>query len=96
MGYVIFVKLFAFAREVVGKDLVKVKIEGDTTVGDVLKDLRADFPQLNGILFDKNGNLRPDYSVFVNEKRLEKRQFYKYHLHSGDTILIYPPVGGGC
>ncbi len=95
MNNTVSVKLFAFARESVGKNLVEIEVNEHSTISDALEVLRSKFPQLESILFDDNGNLKSDYSIFVNDTRVEKKRFGKYLLRPKDTLLIYPPVGGG-
>ncbi len=95
MNRAVFVKLFAFARESVGKAVIELSFYEDMTINDLLRRLKAKFPQLGPVLFNDNGNLKSDYSIFVNEIRVEKKQFDKYRLKPGDTVFVYPPVGGG-
>ncbi|UCE74895.1 MAG: molybdopterin converting factor subunit 1 [Methanomassiliicoccales archaeon] len=77
------VKFFASYKEALGKDELKIELDKDSTVSDLLKALRRDYPEL--------GKLMETLVVSIN---LE----YASHdsvLKEGDEVALLPPVSGG-
>lgn len=77
------VKLFAAARQAVGKTTVEVELDRDTTVGGLRRQLIAAYPALE--------TLAPHLSVAVNQQYAPD----DYVLHDDEEIACFPPVSGG-
>lgn len=77
------VKLFARLREVVGSGELLHEVEEGATLGDLLRALYAQFPELQALasrtFVALNHQLAPPSSP----------------LHDGDEVALFPPVSGG-
>ena len=78
-----------------GKELVKGKYEVEArTVADVLENLSERL----GRPFDEiylDGVVRNLYILLLNGKPCDRKRIHQTDLHEGDTLNIFPPVGGG-
>jgi len=54
------VRFYAHLRDAVGQKTVSREYEGPVTVGDVLADLAAEFPDLSGAVFADDGETLED------------------------------------
>jgi sulfur-carrier protein adenylyltransferase/sulfurtransferase len=71
-----------------------VKLEG-ATVGDLLKRLGADYPQLKKHLFDDEGRLRNFVNIYVNDDDIRNLQKEQTPVEAKDVVSIIPAVAGG-
>lgn len=77
------------------KDQTIVLSDGDT-VRDALNQLCNSYGSaLNKRLFDDTGALNPGIAVFVNGCVIHALAGLDSSLKNDDTVLIFPPVGGG-
>jgi molybdopterin synthase sulfur carrier subunit len=65
-----------------------------TTVSDGLKALSAQFDQLNGVLFDGEGNVRTTHRLFLNGDQVDQRELHKF-VAPQDTLEILTALAGG-
>ncbi|MHA1769993.1 MAG: ubiquitin-like small modifier protein 1 [Candidatus Thorarchaeota archaeon] len=88
------VKFFASVREALGTRHVEVEAN---TIQDVLDALAEMFGSAftDNVLDPETGNLKRFYSCMVNGKRTELLDGNDTTLKEGDSIAIFPPVGGG-
>jgi molybdopterin synthase catalytic subunit len=77
------VKFFASYKEALGRDELDLELKDNSTVSDLIENLRNDHPKL--------GNLLETLVVSVN---LEYAQ-YDTVLKEGDEVALLPPVSGG-
>lgn len=77
------VKFFASYKEALGREELDLELEDNSTVSDLIENLRKDHPKL--------GNLLETLVVSVN---LEYAQ-YDLVLKEGDEVALLPPVSGG-
>ena len=68
-----------------------VQLEG-STVGDLLKNLAEEFPDLKKHLYDDKGKLRNFVNVYVNDDDIRYRDKEDTEVTSDDTIIIIPSV----
>lgn len=76
------VRLFASAREAVGTPTLTVDLPAGATVGILVQQLRAGYPQLNTL---------PELVISVNYEYAHGEQ----QLREGDEVALIPPVSGG-
>ena len=77
------VKLFAVARQRIGRDEIEVELPGDTTVGRLRRALAERFPPLADILRHARIAVDSDYATDATV------------LHGASEIALIPPVSGG-
>ncbi|MGA0559646.1 MoaD/ThiS family protein [Larkinella sp. VNQ87] len=76
------VQLFGITREIVGTSALTIDLPQTGQVGDLLTDLKIQYPALNGLR---------SLLVAVNGEYAEADQA----LHPNDEIALIPPVSGG-
>lgn len=88
------VKFFATVREVTGVKSIEITAD---TIRDVLEDLKKRFGKAfhDTVIDPETGELRRFFSFMVNGKRVELLDGYDTELHDGDSIALFPPIGGG-
>lgn len=88
-------RTFATFREAVGtKSSTYESDGGETTVGDVLRDLESEYDGLAGQLLE-DGDLRPQINVLKNGREVLHLDGLETTLEDGDSLSIFPPVAGG-
>ncbi|MBS3782140.1 MAG: MoaD/ThiS family protein [Candidatus Thermoplasmatota archaeon] len=79
----VLVKFFASARDIVGKKDLKMEIQQNWKVEDVLKTIFKKYPELE--------EMEDQLLISVNKDRTKKNEVLK----DGDEIAVMPPVTGG-
>lgn len=65
-----------------------------STVGDCLNYLVKQFPAMKKLLFDQNGNLLPEFSIYVNSEDAYPQLLAKA-VKDGDELHIPSLIAGG-
>ena len=86
------VKIPTPLRPVTG-GLGEIKVDG-ATVGDVLRQLDAQYPGFAARVFDEKG-VKRFINVYVNEDNIRDRKNMETELKAGDTISVLPSIAGG-
>lgn len=87
-------RFFANFRSVVGQKELQWEVDGEsTTIGDVLHDLEAEYPDLE--FFEADGELREFISVLKNGRDIQDHDGVATEVTAEDRISIFPPVAGG-
>lgn len=87
-------RFFANFRAVVGQKILEWEYEPDEVpVGDVLKDLVEEYPEIE--LFTETGELRDFLSILRNGRDIELIEGLDTPLEDDDKLSIFPPVAGG-
>ncbi|GAB3916532.1 MoaD/ThiS family protein [Larkinella terrae] len=76
------VQLFGITREIVGSSVLTLDLPQTGQVGDLLTNLKTQYPALNGLR---------SLLIAVNGEYAEADQ----SLHPNDEIALIPPVSGG-
>lgn len=74
--------LFGVTRDIIGDSILDIEISDSQSVGDMMKELKTRFPDLNRL----NSLL-----VAVNNEYAEEDKI----LNQSDEIALIPPVSGG-
>jgi len=77
------VRLFASAREVLGREQLRLRLPAGSTVGSVRDLLCQLHPQADGVLARSAPAVNREYSHL------------DFRLSDGDEVAFLPPVGGG-
>ncbi len=88
------VEYFALLRDVTGKK-VEVWPQPEATLGDLLRALVARYGRPFERWVMKDGDLWSLVIILVNGRDVRHLQRLETPLAPGDTIVIFPPVGGG-
>ncbi len=88
-------RFFATFREAVGRKEIHREFDADATVGDVLRALEAEFPELAGELLDEGGEIRPQLTTLKNGREVVHLDGTATELEDGDRLSVFPPVAGG-
>lgn len=94
-GVTLELRFFATFREAVGRKSIERDFAGSVTVGEVLSELEAEFPELAGELLDDEGSIRPQLSVLQNGRQVIHLDGTETPLDDGDQLSVFPPVAGG-
>ena len=88
-------RFFATFREAVGQKVRHREYPDGIPVGEVLADLEADYPDLEGNLLDDEGEILPMLSILKNGKDVAHLDGVETTLTEDDTLSVFPPVAGG-
>jgi len=89
------VRLFAMFREAVGEKRLVREYDATASVRDVLADVEATYPALDGRLLDPTGELPATVSVMRNGRHVAHFDGPETELEDGDAVSVTPPVTGG-
>ena len=87
------VKFFAYLRDVFQGKEKGVELKTGTTVHELL-NLISDFPEGRTELF-KGSELKPHIIIIKDGLPVHTKQGLEKELQDGDTIYIFPFIGGG-
>ena len=65
------------------------------TVGELLENLTAEYPDLRNHLYTEEGRLRSFVNVYINDDDIRYLEKEATPLKDGDTVSIVPSVAGG-
>lgn len=88
-------RFFATFREAVGQKEIHREYDADATVGDVLRAIEDEFPELVGELLDGERDIQPQLTVLRNGREVVHLQGTETELADGDRVSVFPPVAGG-
>lgn len=80
-------------RQYVGKQS-SVEVKG-ATVGDAMRDLLTQHPELRRHLYSEDGRLRAFVNLYVNDEDIRYLQKEETAVKEGDNISIVPSIAGG-
>ena len=90
------IRLYATLRaRADGERAVEIGWRAGTTVGDIVRELIARKPGLEGYILDPRGCVVPYVSVFVEGRDIRHLAGLDTVLSAADEIAIFPPVAGG-
>ncbi len=82
--------------ETVGARVVTLEVEDGATAQQVLAELGAQYPDFQREFAQGAGDGSATYSVFVNDKLVDRWSLAETPVHDGDRLyVILPVVGGG-
>jgi molybdopterin synthase sulfur carrier subunit len=88
-------RFFANFREAVGSKTVEREYDAGETVGDVLRAIESEWPDLEGDILADDGEIKPQLSVLKNGREVLHLEGTETPLEDGDTLSVFPPVAGG-
>ena len=88
------VKFFATFRELFKGKEVEVELASAPNVQRLLNYL-CQSPKCRREILDRYGKPRPDVMILKNGKQIQSLDGVQTELEAGDTIAMFPPLGGG-
>lgn len=88
-------RFFATFRSIVGQKFLEREVPDGSTVGDVLRILESEYPDMEDRLLDENGVIREQLSILKNGQEVVHMQGADTPMEDGDTLSVFPPVAGG-
>jgi molybdopterin synthase sulfur carrier subunit len=89
------IKVYATLRDLLGAGVLEVPLDGPTTVEAVLRRLATDCPAFGKKLWDNDGRVTGYITILLNGRSVEYLSGMATPVTEGDTIALFPPVGGG-
>lgn len=87
-------RFFATFREAVGTKTLPYAAADGATVGEILRELEAEYADLEGRLI-VDGDLAPHINVLKNGREVLHLDGLETPLADGDRLAVFPPVAGG-
>lgn len=88
-------RVYATLRDLVGSSFIEVNVPQTTDVRDVLHQAALTHPELAAKLWDEQGQLSRSMQLLVNGRSIQFLQGLDTPVQPGDTLNLFPPVGGG-
>ena len=90
------VKFFTSLREITGKKEDEIQSSSVITVEELLAHLSKKYGrEFIEYLYDEKGNVLEYIQILINGRGSNELQGFETKLKEGDTVAIFPPVGGG-
>jgi molybdopterin synthase sulfur carrier subunit len=90
------VKFFTSLREITGKKEDEIQTSSIITVDELLAHLSKKYgTEFTEYLYDDKGNVRNYIQILINGRGIKVLQGFETKIKEGDTVAIFPPVGGG-
>ena len=89
------IRAYATLRDLLGASNLDRPLAAPATVGQVLRLLAADQPDLAGKLWNADGTLADYVTVLLNGRSVAYLQGEATPLTDADALSLFPPVGGG-
>ena len=91
------INFYATLRQIVGGKTLDLDIPEGATLRQLLDEIIQLHPLIRGELFDETGELYGHVHVLVNGRDAPYLEnVLDTTLNPGDTVSIFPAVGGGC
>ena len=88
------VKFFATFREIFNANEIEIELEGAPNLQQLLNSL-CKSRKCRRQIFERSGELRPSVVILKNGKQIQSLDGVQTSLEAGDTIAMFPPLGGG-
>ncbi|TFH13361.1 MoaD/ThiS family protein [Candidatus Bathyarchaeota archaeon] len=89
------IRFYGIAYENTGTREWIPELKEKATIGTLLRLIVEQFPQLNSLVFDKEGRFSNYLSLAVNNVDILGLNGSETVLLEGDIVFVMPPIGGG-
>lgn len=86
-------RFFANFREAVGQKEIGWEVDEGATVGSVLNEVEAEYPEVD--IFNDDAEIREFLSIMKNGRDVTYIDGVDTALAADDTVSVFPPVAGG-
>jgi molybdopterin synthase sulfur carrier subunit len=90
------VKVYATLRLKIGQAEIDVSTGPGDTVRDAIQEVLERYPALTPDLMSEGGELVTHVHVFLSGRNIRLLDGLDTRIREGQTLAIFPPVGGGC
>jgi molybdopterin converting factor small subunit len=81
--------------EIIGKRREKMHVESDSTLRELLEEMRKKHKRLGGFIFESEGKIRNSIAFAVNGISISKSQLEKIKCGDVSEFVVLPPISGG-
>ncbi|MEM3673495.1 MAG: MoaD/ThiS family protein [Candidatus Bathyarchaeia archaeon] len=93
---VVTVKFVGALRGISGKERLTIKIEGETSLRELVKKIVKQQPKLKRVLIDPElQDPRPNALILVNGKEISVLKGLETVVREGDEVVFVPVIHGG-
>ena len=90
------VQYTAQLRTAVGRAEEEIDLPDGSNLDDVLVRVASEMcREAAGYLLAPGGGLQPSLLVAVNDRAISTREAPAVPIHSGDVVILLPPIAGG-
>ena len=90
------VRFFTSLRGITGKNEDEIQSPNIINIEEFLARLSKKYGrEFTEYVYDEKGNVRTYIQILINGRGLNALQGFETKLKEGDTVAIFPPVGGG-
>ena len=89
------VRLYATLRQIVGTKIVEVPVNTEKTIGDVLRSLVRQYPELDESIWNPDKSLAGHVAVILNGRDIRHLEGVDTSITDDGILDVFPPVGGG-
>lgn len=89
------VRLYATLRQIIGTKIVEVPVHTEKTIGDVLRSLVRQYPELDESIWYPDGSLAGHVAVILNGRDIRHLEGVDTSITDDGILDVFPPVGGG-
>ena len=86
---------YATIRDAVGQGTVRMEVPEDATLGEALRAFADDHDGVAPLVFDGDGEIRPNVNVLHNDENVRAGAGTATGLSDGDTVTLAPGIAGG-
>ena len=89
------VKFFANLRDITKRKEIRIELEENSTIFQLLEVLFDQFTSLRNEILTENNEPRESIQILKNGRNIKYLDSLNTRLEIGDTVSIFPPVAGG-
>jgi molybdopterin synthase sulfur carrier subunit len=89
------VKFFANLKDITGRKKVKIGLEINSTLFQLLEVLFDQFTELKNEILTEDNEPKEWIQILKNGRNIKYLDSLDTRLEDGDTISVFPPVAGG-
>ncbi|MFX0173585.1 MAG: ubiquitin-like small modifier protein 1 [Candidatus Hodarchaeota archaeon] len=89
------VKFFATLKDITNQREIRIELQKETTIIQVLESLFDQFESLREEIFTEDNELKKWIQILKNGRNIKFLDGIQTKLNNGDVIAVFPPVAGG-
>ncbi|MFX0183998.1 MAG: ubiquitin-like small modifier protein 1 [Candidatus Hodarchaeota archaeon] len=89
------VRFFATLKEITKQREIKIELQKETTIKQVLESLFDQYESLREEIFTEDNEPREWIQILKNGRNIKFLDGIQTKLDNGDVLAVFPPVAGG-